>query len=401
MQIEDVNFFKWHPAIAGDKLAAGSTELSVFSPIISPMYADESIESETSAIEIKTIPSNGGDECAGFLEISSCVVAQYIGRSNITPPCIHKGETVLLSPSINGVYYWKEIGINDDYRLTEDLSLRVANKKITVEELTEENTYSLTLDSTVKHITIRTSKLLPAELIYTIKLDVAGSNAYLADSDGNSILIDSKVPNIRLCNKHQTFMEANDKNVNINAPGSINLKAGTLVKIETPATHLISNVNVLDGVDLAVNTTQSTVITAPIVGVNGQLNVTTGVVSNVIAGGVVSCGASASPITPCTVSDTDESGTGSGAATPALPSNPSDAAVSYNKLVTIATNLTNALTLLQQAIAANESAHTGITTAPAPATPALLTQSAAQVSSALTSLQTAAIANVKGESGAL
>jgi len=69
MQIEDVNFFKWHPAIAGDKLAAGSTELSVFSPIISPMYADESIESETSAIEIKTIPSNGGDECAGFLEI--------------------------------------------------------------------------------------------------------------------------------------------------------------------------------------------------------------------------------------------------------------------------------------------------------------------------------------------
>ena len=104
-----INFFDWHPATAAADLETGSTKLSVFSPIISPMISDTVVSDKTGGIEITSVPLNGGDECNGSVEVASCIIAQYIGRSNITPPCIVKGERVLISPHINGIYYWKEI----------------------------------------------------------------------------------------------------------------------------------------------------------------------------------------------------------------------------------------------------------------------------------------------------
>lgn len=394
---DKIIFFDWLPAYAGEDLEQGKTELSVFCPILTPLYSDEYINSEISGINIKDLKTNGGDECGGAIDISSCVKAKYFGRSNFTTPCIHKGESVLLSSNVNGVYYWKEIGINDSYRLQEKVSLRAANKLNTVEELTDDNTYILDLDSIKKNIIIKTTKLLPNEKTYTLKMDVANSQLFIADSDGNSILLDTNIPNIKVSNKHQTFIEVNNKNVNISAPGSVNIKAGTLVKIEAPSTHIKSNITVIDGVDLSINSSQSTVVTTPTFGVNGLVNVTTGVVSNLISGAAIASGGSASTTPSATIDDSSETGTGSGAPELLLPTPPSDTAASYTKILQAITEITTVLTNLGVAITATNDEHTGPTTAPSAAAAAIVAALPTSISSILTTTTSATLPNVQGD----
>lgn len=401
MKKDEIIFFNWRPAIAAVDLNPGETDLSVFSPIDTPMVSDTVINDKVESMDIKDVQTNGGDECGGFVDIASTVIAQYIGRSNMSPPCIVKGETVLISPHVNGIYFWKETGINDDYRKLETFHLRIANKLTTLDPVTDSNSYGLILDSNTKIVSLYITPLLPKEIGFTLKFDAANGIGFWADTLGNSITIDSNNHLIRICNVDQTSIEANKLNVNINAPGSINLTAGTLVKIETPAMHIKSNVTVIDGVDLAINTTQSSVITAPIVGINGQLNATVGVISNVIGGGVVSAGASASPISPCTINDTSETGTGSGAPPPSLPTLPSDAAASFNQLTSMISGITTALTALGQAILAANAAHAGASTAPAAGAITSVALSEASVATVNSTITTGAIPNVKGASGAL
>lgn len=266
-------FFDWYPAYAGEDLPNGTSELSVFCPILTPMYSDQYMNSEIESIEIKEIKTNGGDEVGGYINISSCVKAKYFGRSNFTTPCIHKGESVLLSPMVNGTYYWKEVGINDSYRLTETVTLRAANKLITVEQLDSYNTYSITLDTITKHITIKAANKTGQGLIYTLKMDVLKSLFTIDDSIGNKITLDSKISLVRIENNLGSFVETNKLDVNIEALGSVNIKAGTYLNIDSPVSHVKTNVAVIDSTELAVNSL-ATVVTSPIVGINGNLNVT-------------------------------------------------------------------------------------------------------------------------------
>ena len=359
-----INFFDWQPAYAAADLIEGSTELHVFSPIISPMTADTVVDEKTAAIDIKSIPLNGGDECGGSVEISSAIIAQYIGRSNISPPQIVKGELVFISPHVDGVYYWKESGVTDYYRKTEKMMIRVPNKLTVLDELGPDNAYSIILDSTKEYMLFYLSSKTPGKLIYYFMIDQANGNVTITDSINNSFVLDSKTLSLTMKNTIGTKVSIQRNDIYLSALGSINIKAGKLVNIESPNVQITGEMALaLTGTDVAINGGNTVVTTTPVAGVNGFFQATTGIVSNVISGGVVSMGGSAAPLQPCIVDTVGETSWPSGEGVPATPSAPTDTATAFKVMTTILIDLMSVIGNIQTAVLAANAAHAGPATA--------------------------------------
>lgn len=417
-------FFKWRPGIAAEPLEDGSIELPVFVPDILPMVSGRTVEGDSSGIEIPEIETKGGDVCSGYLEVAETVIATYVGRSNMTPPCIHKGETVLISESINGIFYWKEVGVSDLYRLREKVTFRIANKNLTVEDLSDDNTYYLTLNSIDKHITLATTMIDSDEFSYTFKFDVPNKSAFIKDSDGNSVVMKSDVPSITITNKNGTMMEVNKDNINMNAPKNMNLtiggdfnisvannliaKIGSGLKITSPVAKADIGITTLDGTDLSITESTSTVITVPLIALNGFLNVATSILSNAIVGTVLSAGGGASTIQGAKIDITEgetetqgtSEGTASGASVPPDPIEPTDMAASYLKLTTMISDICSALNSLGEAIIANNNAHTGITTTPADGAVSSVAAAGDNVINIQSTIPDAQLSHLKDNSGA-
>jgi len=390
-------FFKWSIGYAAKNIEAESSALEVVCPELSPMIQDTDIDTVFSSIPIEAIKSIGGGDVSGDMEVADSVVAEYIGRSNMSIPDINKGEMVEIAGIVGGKFFWKEIGYNDNYRAVEDLIIHVANKDTSVVDLTELNTYRLRLNSKDKYISITTSKLDPDKVVYTFKLDVNGTNAILMDDVGNHIKIDSLVPNIQLSNKSGSLLELNDKNININAPEDITITAGRQITIKSPAQSVNVDTTVITGKELSVTASASTVIVAPKVGINGVLGVTGGVAAAMVTGTALSIGPPPPPAVPAKIVPATGSATGSSGGVSSPSESPgNDHASSFEKLSIILTGLLSCIQTLSSAIDADNSAHTGITTAPSPAVPALLATISSQISSLTSAIPHVIMPKVSG-----
>lgn len=152
--------------------------------------------------------------------------------------------------------------------------------------------------------------------------------------------------------------------IHLRALGSINIKAGKLVNIESPNVQITGEMALaLTGTDVAINGGNTVVTTTPVAGVNGFFQATTGIVSNVISGGVVSMGGSAAPLQPCIVDTVGETSSPSGEGVPATPSAPTDTATAFKVMTTILTDLMSVIGNIQIAILAANAAHAGPATA--------------------------------------
>lgn len=393
-------FFKWTIGYVAEDRKEGSSTIEVICPKISPMVSDTGIDTNFSSLSIDSVPSIGGSDVSGDIDVANTVLAEYIGRSNMSIPDVVAGEMVEIAGILNGKFFWKEIGYNDNYRATEDLILQVANKDSSVVELTDQNTYRVRLNSTDKYISITTSKLDPDKVVYTMKMDVNNTNLVVMDDQGNSIKIDSLVPSIKLLNKSGSLIELNDKNININAPEDIAITAGRQLVVSSPATSIASDTIVTQGKDLSINASAATVIVSPTVGINGILNVTGGVASAIITGTAVSVGSAPPPMTPASIDTSSGSATpASGGASGGPVINPeNEHASSFEKLLPILSGLLTCVGYLSEAIAANENAHAGAATAASPAVPQLLLDIANQITALTSAMPRIPMPNVAGPS---
>jgi len=348
---DEIAFFNWRPGIAVADREAGSTDLFVFNPLDMPFIADDTVDEKTSAVEIKYIPTNGGDECgSGLMEIGSAVKATYIGRSNMSTPCIVKGETVLISPHVNGIYYWKETGINDQYRKLESFYLRIANKAQTLLPLTELNSYGLTLNSISKIVSLYITPLLPNEVGYSVRFDALKGFGSVADTRGNSFSIDSNKGIVKLMNNTMSSVILDKENIKIEALGNIEITAGKGITIN--AMTLQENVNsiAMTGVDTSITTTGSTVIQSPVVGVNGVLAASGGVMSGIISGTALTIGAPPAPLTPITIPEPGTTAGGQNIAPPVMINPAARHTTAAEQFIMVVTNILAAIAVVNAAI---------------------------------------------------
>lgn len=192
--------------------------------------------------EIKSVKDRkvltNSDEISTTVDTTNDITAKYfdLNTNRRYPPDVRKNEQVLVvNYADSDQYYWVSSGRDDKLRQLERLNLSVAGSN-TTEELTDENTYYVELDTLHnKHVVISTSKKNGEQFRYLFKIDADQSTIQLCDDDDNEILIESLIPRVRLRNHDGTILDLARKNLTMIVPEDLIIKVGRQTVFDIPA----------------------------------------------------------------------------------------------------------------------------------------------------------------------
>ena len=171
------------------------------------------------------------------VKTSNIITAEYFGifTNRTFSPDIRKGEQVLvLNLYNNDKHYWISLGRDDNLRQLEKFRLAISNDKRKVKVLSEDNTYYIELDTLhKKSILLRTSKSDNEKFRYLIHIDAKNNNITLEDDDDNYIKLKSDIPQIKLKNKNNAFVNIDKDDIFINAPRDLRINVGRMMVVNT------------------------------------------------------------------------------------------------------------------------------------------------------------------------
>lgn len=214
--------------VAKDK-EKDSQEILVVPLEFIPLFSGEI----TTAIDNQTVEQENyfGETYTVTLNRGMFVKAIWLGDTNrVTPPDVCKNEQVKLYSIGNSErYYWEPMGRDDQLRRTETIVHRVAASGAGKDEdirLTQDNSYTVTIDTFDQHITLKTSTDNGEYTGYTLQFNTREGNVTLLDGEGNVIQLDSANTKITILNKEGTFLEASGRNLQFHAPEDIIFTSG-------------------------------------------------------------------------------------------------------------------------------------------------------------------------------
>ena len=224
---------------------------------------------------------DGGDGgFSGNVETTNTIEAKYFdGYTNRRyPPDIRKNEQVLIfNYADSDTYYWISSGRDDNLRKKERLNFSVADTPNSVDQLTDDNTYFIELDTLHnKKIRICTSQSDGEEYRYLIMIDAKANTLTLCDNNDNEILLDSNVPRIRLRNHDGTIVDLAQKNLTMIVPEDFLLKVGRQAVFDLPALTFRNTSN--DGAtewdvnDVNIKSTKSFIVKSPCIELDGAVH---------------------------------------------------------------------------------------------------------------------------------
>lgn len=186
----------------------------------------------TDHVETSTAKVESGDTEDAFevdVKSSASVPAEWLpwGQTNrITAPDVRRGEYVLLFQfGDTTVLYWIELKAENILRRLETVTWIFSNERKEDIKLTENNTYSVTVSTHDKHITITTTKSDGEKYAYTIQLNTKDGQFFVKDDVGNYIFMDSEQNRIRAENRDKTFVDLDKRKLRGEALDSIYFKS--------------------------------------------------------------------------------------------------------------------------------------------------------------------------------
>jgi hypothetical protein len=155
------------------------------------------------------------------IHTTNCLTAIYRGqRTNVSRPDIYIGETVKVFNTGEGdEYRWDCLGHDDWIRENEHYRVSCADKKITIKDLNDENTYFLEIDTYdgSKHIKMQTSNSDGEAHIYKMEIDTETCTVIITDEMNNRILMETDRPRIIMHNTDGTLVDINRTHIFLHA----------------------------------------------------------------------------------------------------------------------------------------------------------------------------------------
>lgn len=197
------------------------------SPIISATivefnpYLDGELTGSVNRSEITGKDKSGNDYTASINETDSISATWMpMGSNRGTAPDVRRGERVeIWRYADSNVYYWKEIGLDDNLRRLETITIFLSNESDPTKEYTPglEQSYYISASTHDKNITIATNKNDGEEFAYTVQINSKDGNITIQDDVGDIIQLDSAAIRILLKNKNGTEVYLEEDEIHLNA----------------------------------------------------------------------------------------------------------------------------------------------------------------------------------------
>lgn len=221
--------------------AENSRELMVYCPELLP-FIQGSLTGANQTNEINT--TSGSKSYKSQVTTTNAIKCIYRGgdANRLTPPDVRKGEQVVVwSYGDTNQFYWRDAGVDGNTRRTETYRIGVGDTLANNATLDDTNCHFIEIDSRRhNHIKLKTADSNGEAYCYTLTLSPETNKIMLGDNDGNSIVIDSTVPSITMCNKKGSILDLNDENIILACKKNITIesKAGQITMHSAKETTL-------------------------------------------------------------------------------------------------------------------------------------------------------------------
>ncbi len=189
-------------------------------------FLEGEIATEDSDLDIKGVDGSGKPYTV-TMQARSALTCQWLpmDSNRVTAPDVRRGEEVFIYRFADSDdFYWVDTGLAAKLRRLETVAwLFSANPTgDSDDERSPADSYLFEVSAHKKLITLQTTKKNEEPFAYTIQLNTATGYFTITDDAGNFVELDSAEKRIKAELNTGTYIEANQQDINLFAPGDIN-----------------------------------------------------------------------------------------------------------------------------------------------------------------------------------
>lgn len=159
------------------------------------------------------------------------------GSNRRTAPDVRRGEKVMIYRfGDSDKYYWKELEYDEKLRKKETIIFAISNTDDEAADADADNTYYFTFSTHSKTVALHTSTSDGEPVGYDFVFNTEDGNVVLTDTNDNSFFLDSTENQLILRTGDDAYVALTKKDIEINAPGNIIMKAGGAIGIKSGGT---------------------------------------------------------------------------------------------------------------------------------------------------------------------
>lgn len=250
--MKESKFHMYSLGVAADNLVSGSNELEVC-PIERLGFLDGEITSDTESFEDSGVDADG-NKYTVKVESGNSLKAKWFpfGSNRSTPPDIRRGMRVMIWKYADGdIYFWTDTGLDQKLFRKETVVYVWSNTETDVEQLTPENSWFLKISTHEKIATFATNKSDGESHAIMFQVNIKDSSTFLKDDIGSYFELDPLAKKLELKTAGGSLVSLIDRNIKIEAPENIILKAKS-VRIQGENAYLESANTFIQGAKLMV-----------------------------------------------------------------------------------------------------------------------------------------------------
>jgi hypothetical protein len=204
------------------------------------------LNTETEELTYEGVNAEGISEKL-TINIKSSITCKWLqwGSNRDTAPDVRRGERIMIYRYADSVdqFYWVPTGLDEHLRRLETVVWLFSADPdgLSDEGKTAENSYSISVSTHSKQITIQTVKLNNEPYAYTIQINADYGALVFQDDVGNYIQLDSPETKITLMNADTTEVSLDKKNLYMYAPDSYKAVVENTYRIECKDYELIAS----------------------------------------------------------------------------------------------------------------------------------------------------------------
>lgn len=233
---------------AAANLLVGQTELSVW-PSEKFTHTDGEVTDNVTTTTTKGIDGSGNNY-SDNVESSVTIMAKWLSRDPWLkfPGLVRRGEDVQIwRVGDTDQYYWELLGTSNHLRRKDIMLLAISNTRDeATTELTAFNSVFFEFNTVDKHITLSTPENDGEKCRYVVQLNYGDANFSIADTIGNSFVMDSIAELMQLRNASDTFLKLDKFEMVGEAQESIKFKT-KLFDIQTETFNVDSTTTTMQG----------------------------------------------------------------------------------------------------------------------------------------------------------